>query len=193
MSLREARPRWPGFSHATEPPRRSTLGPRTPDQRGAFHHLIGRRSFASAGLLRTHRGSPAQALLGLLLHFRTGRGLSRALSLRKADEVSSNDFTGGIFNRLISSDVGFAENSRVTVVRLSAIQLRNSGAINVERASNRACTVVLLYRSGHTHVLVTAFYENSGHAPVLFNDILYSGVVQLGVTEVKVSALDLGG
>jgi hypothetical protein len=59
-------------------------------------------------------------------------------SLREAHEVSSDDCTGGILDRLISSVIGLAENSRVSVVRLPVVELCDSWIIGVERGSDRA-------------------------------------------------------
>jgi hypothetical protein len=71
------------------------------------------------------------------------RVVSRLLPI--ADEGSSDDCTGGIFDRLISRDVGLAENSRVSVIRLSIIELCNGGVICVQGGSNCSRPVFLLF------------------------------------------------
>ena len=65
-----------------------------------------------------------------------------------ADEVSSDDRTRRVLNRLISSIVSFAEDLHIAVVRLTIVELRNGGAICVQGGSDRAGAVLLFDRGG---------------------------------------------
>jgi hypothetical protein len=72
------------------------------------------------------------SLLGLPL------ALSHWVSLREADEVSSDDGPGCVLDWLISSVVSLAEEGRVSVVRCAVVELGKGGAICVESCSD--CT-----------------------------------------------------
>ena len=64
--------------------------------------------------------------------------LSQWVSLREADEVSSDDGPGCVLDWLISSVVSLAEESRVSVVGCAVVELGKGGAICVESCSD--CT-----------------------------------------------------
>ena len=76
-----------------------------------------------------------------------------------ADEVSSDERTRCVLNRLISNPVSLAENRGVSVVRFAIIELCNGGTICLQGSAGRAGTVFFLYRRGRTQELISTLYK----------------------------------
>src|SRR4029079_17168007 len=90
-------------------------------------------------------------------------------------------------------DVGFAEDGRVSVVRFSRVPFCIRRTLRVERGPDRACTILLLDRRCHAHVLVPVLCEERGHAAVLLHNRVNNGVVRFVAAEIKIAALEFRG
>src|SRR6516165_11299871 len=86
--------------------------------------------------------------------------------------VDADDVLRRIPYRLVSGDVGFAENVRLTVKGFALADGLDGFAFRVQDGSDRSRAIVLFYVGGDTDILVAVFHENCCRALSLLNYII---------------------